>query len=50
MDHGMGPRDKQDRWLLAEAFMLGAMQLGMLALVLTDALSGLYRWVLYLFV
>lgn len=24
--------------------MLGAMQLGMLALVLTDALSALYRW------
>jgi hypothetical protein len=50
MDHKMGPREKQDRWLLAEGFILGAILLGMLALALTDALSGLYRWVLHLFV
>lgn len=50
MDDKMGPKKKQDRWLLAEAFMLGAVLLGMLALGLTDALFGLYRWVLHLFV
>lgn len=50
MEHKMGPKEKQDRWLWAEGFMLGAMLLGTLALALTDALSGLYRWVLHLFV
>jgi len=50
MDHKMGPREKQDKWLLAEGFILGAILLGMLALALTDALSGFYRWVLHLFV
>jgi len=50
MEHKMGPKEKQDRWLLAEGFILGAMLLGTLALALTDALYGLYRWVLHLFV
>jgi len=49
MEHKMRPKEKQDRWLLAEGFMLGAMLLGTLALALTDALSGLHRWVLHLF-
>lgn len=50
MDHKMGPSEKQDKWLLAEGVILGAILLGMLASTLTDALSGLYRWVLHLFV
>lgn len=50
MDDKMWPKEKENRWLLAEAFMLGAMLLGMLALGLSDALCGLYRWVLHLFV